>query len=339
MYLVHEDRPANLVGLKLAVLSLMRAQPSARVAVSAPASPELDIWCRRTTGRPLLGRATAGRGWDVKPELLLHLLDSEDTPVVWVDADVLCVRSPEQLLDAPQDELVVCEETWWSRGQGTDARTTGWGWPVGRRFGTSANTAVLRVTREHRPVLQAWREAVSSPAYVAAQARPWSERPVHLLGDQEPLSGLLCSTRFADVPVRFLRRGQDIAQCFGASGYTVAERWRSRQDLPVFVHAQSAPKPWAVQHDATRYQRWHAELNPYTTIARRLVPEDDEPWLGRRSLFGGVCRRLTRDNAALAELPLAAPEELGRRARQLAGRARRAVGARSGGSAGRPPAR
>jgi hypothetical protein len=331
---VHEDRPANLVGLRLAVLSLVTAHPTARVVVSAPTSPELDAWCRRTTGHGLLGTATAKRGWDVKPELLLHLLDREDTPVVWVDADVLCARSPEALLDLPQDEMVVCEETWWSRAQGTDARTVGWGWPVGRHFPTSANTAVLRVTRQHRPVLHAWRDAVSSAEYLAAQARPWFQRPIHLMGDQEPLSGLLGSTRFSDVPLRFLRRGQDIAQCFGASGYTVAERWRSRRELPAFVHAQSAPKPWAVTDDDSLLQRWHAELNPYTILARRMLDEDEEPWLRRRSAFGDVCRGLTNDHPALAELPLAAVEEVGRRARQQAGRAKRAVAAQRRGSAG-----
>jgi hypothetical protein len=334
VFLVHEDRAVNLPGLRVTVDSLLRAHSAATVWVSGP-DPEVveTLWGddpRVQAWAPDL----RGSGWDVKPELLLLALEAAER-VVWIDADVLVSRSPaEAFTRFRPDVLVVSQETWWSRDQGTDVRTTGWGWTPARRFERSVNTGVVRVVRRHRELLEAWREAMTEPRYLQAQALPAHERPTHLIGDQEVLSGLLCSSRFAAMDVGFLEAGRDIAQCFGASGYTVGERLRTVRSTPVFYHAMGGPKPWVGAGRSGLLQRRLPELGDYRTAHRRLGLGYAPPaWAGTGSRLGYALSKAAAHNPAVVGLVPALPEELNRRSRQALGRLRRRL-ARVRGAAG-----
>jgi hypothetical protein len=244
--------------------------------------------------------------------------------VLWWDSDVLASGPFRHLFDAqPADVLVATEDTYWGQEQGGDQRTRAWGMTPGRRLAATVNTGLLRVSTTHSALLEAWREALRDPSYAAAQRIDMLDRPLHLLGDQEVLTALLGSTRFADVPVHLLRRGVDVAQCFGPAGYRVTERvhgLRTGAGLPPLVHATN-PKPWRVLSESrpgmlrsrslgqarAAYEALHAELSPYTVVARQYRSQlADADWLGVRSPAGRALSRLPGPPAIVPELPVAA---------------------------------
>jgi hypothetical protein len=140
------------------------------------------------------------------------------------------------------------------------------------------------VSEHHLWLLKAWEGLLSRADYREAQRQHATERPVHLLGDQDALTALLGSAECADVPLHLLRRGRDIAQCAGPSGFTPVERIGSLcWGLPPFLHAVGV-KPW--QHGAkwryagdrvarlrAAYEDAHTRLSPYTIVARTIALE------------------------------------------------------------------
>jgi len=329
-YVLYEDRPSAWIGLKLAVLSLLDHVPDARVIAHAPqASPELRAWFARRAGVTLDDSELAGaRGWDVKPLVLLEALASSPL-ACWVDTDVIVSGDLDRLLAVvPERTLVATEESHWGQHQGGVHRTLSWGLTPGRSLPVTVNTGLVRVHRAHTELLEAWRDLLADPRYVAAQALPWRERPRHLFGDQDVLTALLASDRFAATELRLLAQGREIAQCNGASGYTAAQRVRAvatGAGLPVLIHAMNR-KPWVPRPRAgsvlrrwrSSYEGLHDRLSPYTAVASRYAADLDQPapWLGPP-------RGATM--SILQELPLAVVDHLSRAARKRAGVARFAV--------------
>ena len=324
---VFESRPWAAVGVQLTVVSLRRHLPGSPIWVSTPgASRALSDWLANQPGvvvRPSEHLATSG--WEVKPAALLEVL--ADTPeAVWVDSDIVATAPLDRLLLGDDDDvLVATEETCYGQAQGGTHRTEAWGLPVGRSMPSTVNTGVVRVTRRHVDLLEAWRSMLHSPTFVDAQARPWDERPLHLLSDQEVLTALLGSRDFAGVPLRLLRRGRDIAQCFGPAGFTPSERLR-RRALPPLVHAMGV-KPWAPPDPSAargrarwraRYDRAHCELEPYGWVAARYADEVDQDlgWTSARHATARVMSKLTGDHPVYRELPLAVVDAAVRSARR-----------------------
>lgn len=332
---VHEDRPSALVGLQLTVLSLRRHCPGLQVVVSAPgASKPLRDWLALQPGVALQeGPDWSARGWDVKPDLLLRLLAEGHQDVVWIDSDILVTGPlPEALLHADAAACVVTEEPFWDARPQVD-RAAAWALQVARQLPWTLNSGVLRVTPHHVRLLQAWRDLLTDPAYRAAQAQPWQQRPRHLMGAQGVLEALLCSREFAHVPVVMLRRGRDIAQCHGPAGFTPAERVRvltSGRRVPPLLHALGG-KPWEESTGGQRVARYvnrlHHELSPYTRAAHSYACEIEEvaSWSRPCSRSGRVLSRLAGGHPTLQELPLAVVDASARRARSVLRRSRRSA--------------
>ncbi len=333
---LYEDRASHLVGLKLALLSLVRHCPDARLVAHVPGADDgFATWfAARVPAGELVTDPIQDSGWNVKPELLLHHLGRGEDEVVWFDADVVCHDDWRRLLwGAGPQTLVATEETVRGQHLGGAHRTRAWGLAVGRSMPTTVNTGLVRVTPAHAPLLRAWQQMLRDPGYQLAQRSDWQDRPIHLLGDQEVLTALLGSREFADVPVWLLRQGVDIAQCFGASGYDPADRLRMTLagEVPPLLHAMG-PKPWqqpprgsrpASVLDAARSARdalvrRHHDTSPYTLAAAELRADLDEPapWLPDRAGPASA--------AALncAELPLALFDMVVRRLRAALGIAR-----------------
>ena len=119
-------------------------------------------------------------------------------------------------------------------------------------------------------------DLLDSPRYRTAQDADWTERPTHMVGDQDVLCALLGSTRFAHVDCRALVSGVDVAQCFQEDGYSAHDRWSNwrRGRLPPLVHAQGT-KPWANDAHVP-----YLELSPYPVVARELVAGSEQwDWL------------------------------------------------------------
>ncbi|MFF2271632.1 hypothetical protein ACFVTX_05145 [Agromyces sp. NPDC058136] len=312
---LYDDRPDGLTGLKLAALSLRSTSPGLDVRAIVPGAGETFRAWASANGVTLVEppRTLHATGWDVKPTVLLHLLDTGADPVLWFDTDIVATRDIRALLAPHAPEvLIAAEEYFWGYHQGSPARTTTLGLDVGRVLPRSLNSGVLRVSSVHRPLLEAWARVLASPAYTAAQDAPIPRRPIAYLGDQEVLGGLLGSRTHADVPLVQLRRGVDIAQCFGPSGFTVAERWAARDRLPALVHAMGR-KPWnrpeagrggPGRRLATWWEQVHLDLTPYVEAARPHLDGLDEPidWVGPLTRSGRLLARI--GSPALRELPL-----------------------------------
>ena len=152
-------------------------------------------------------------------------------------------------------------------------RARAWGFDVARKLPSTLNTCVIRLTPAHIPLLERWKELLEGEEYSLAQRRPWYERPVHMIGDQDVLTALLSSPEFATLPLVYLRRGSDIVQYFGPPGYTTLERLSDlRTGLPPFVHEQGGGKPWHLdggRPDGLRsaIDRLYSELSPYRHCA------------------------------------------------------------------------
>ncbi|HYZ80092.1 MAG TPA: hypothetical protein VE571_02425 [Solirubrobacteraceae bacterium] len=281
--LIHQDQPADIVGLRLAVASMRLTCPDLVVRVSCPgATPELLRWLSGCGVRADTDPKFAKLGWNVKPKLLLSALDQGHSRVMWLDSDVVVVRRPVAALAQPDSVLVAAEEFSLGQEQGSRLRTQGWGLDLGRVRASTVNSGVLVVSDRHRRLLERWQELLDSDAYVAAQQRPALERPLHMVGDQDVLTALLGSAEFADTQVHLLRRGLDIAQCAGPAGFTPSERLASLGGRSPALYHSVGVKPW--QHGAAwrfgttrrsraraRYEDLHLRLSPYTVVARRFA--------------------------------------------------------------------
>jgi hypothetical protein len=276
----------------------------------------------------------AGKGWNAKPTVLLRRLDEGADEVLWLDADLLVTADVRPLFAGlGSDTLVVTEEVYWGELQGGLDRTLAWGLEPGTPLPRAVNTAVVRVTPHHVPLLRAWKALLDHPAYLDVQRRPFLERPLHMNSDQEVLTALLGSRPFQGAETKMLRRGVDIAQCFGPSGFTPAERMRGMgRGLPPFVHSMGS-KPWdrtdvpsarwrGLANRLRRYyEQAHLELSPYTAVAREYRPTVGEPmaWTDPSTAISRVCAAVFRHDARLQELPLALVDAGFRHARRARG--------------------
>lgn len=329
---VYEDRASDVVAVKLLVSSLERHCPGLAVEVTVPdADAATRAWfARRPHARLRTERPRTHGGYDVKPFLLGRALADGADQALWIDSDVIVSRDVRPLFAGTAPEaLGVTEEIFGVPHEGGTVRTTGMGLPTGRRMRRTVNTSVLRVTAAHTALLAEWGRWLGTPAYREAQAAAWYDRPLWFLTDQEVLTGLLGSAPFAHVPIRWLRRGPDIAHCFhlGGTGYTVFQRLANvaRGHTPPFVHSVG-DRPW---RPAAGRPTLHLETSPYTLAAAAYRDEVGEPlpWTSATLPAARVCRALARGGLTASGLLPALGREL-RDQRTLKTLLRSATGAR-----------
>lgn len=336
---VHEDRADYLIGLKLTVLSLARHCPNLPVIISCPHPPDsFRHWVATLERAQLIADpALAGLSWNVKPKILLRILDLGHRDVIWIDTDILVNRDfTERLAHLDEETVVVAQEGYWGQHQGGTYRTVAWGLKPGRSLPATANTAITRVTHRHVELLKAWETMLDHPAYRHAISLPYYERPLHMLSDMEVFTALLGSTEFSHVPVEMLERGTDIAQCFGPSGYTPTERLRGlSRGYPLFIHSQGgkpwerAPSPgavWSSEGSVLKrlrkyYDYLHLELSPYTSLAREYREQlgEEATWMEVKSTPARLLATLSAGHPTLQEFPLALFDAGVRYARRLVG--------------------
>jgi hypothetical protein len=336
---MYEDRA--LTGAKLALLSLRRHSPNIPVVAFLPnASQEFVEWASRLTDVEIRRSCdfTTGVGWNVKPSVIQGLFEEGHDQVIWLDSDIIvCGDLDTHLSSIDSSTVVATEEYYWGHRQGDPERTTGLGLTVGRTFPATINSGLLRFSKAHRPVVDDWASILASDEYRSVQHLSARERPIHYFADQDTLTGLLGSDTYAEIKVVQLKRGVEIAQCFGPSGFTIRERLRSRANLPLLVHAQGV-KPWAdrrsgkqltsVKRILNYMQSVHLELTPYVAAAqayRELLAEDVN-WMSPSTGLGRMLLRASPNQPNLAELPLTAIDSVQRWARQKLGIGR--IGAR-----------
>jgi hypothetical protein len=258
-------------------------------------------------------------GWNVKATLLLHLLRIGHSQVIWLDSDILLNgEALSKFTSAPLEVFGASEEAYWGQTQGSLVRTVAWGLKPGRHIPYTLNSGILRVTHSHVDLLAAWQKLLQHPLYTKAQTlRTPSECPLHMITDQDVLTALLGSAHFAGVPLLLLKRGVDIAQCFGAGGFTPWERIRCIfSGLPPLVHAMGT-KPWEREPNAPKLRLsasglreylefLHLELTPYNAIAQQFRPalSEDLQWADLVTIPARMFNFAAAGSAILREFPL-----------------------------------
>jgi hypothetical protein len=325
---VAEDRRSCEHGLKLLLISLNRHNARSPVVVFYPsADQEFIAWIQTLKFENILVRATWPRGaygWNVKPHAMLQLLNEDNHEILWIDSDVLVTRNVFVPIEELEDNILVATEECLQNQDETRAlRARLWGFPVKREFQFPLNSGVMRVTREHVPLLVRWKELLESQEYQDAQKQPMNIRPRHMFSDQDVLTALLSSEEFHDIPVRILRRGYDIIQYYdyGQLGFTLAERTICiLKGMPTFVHQQGS-KPWNANPDEKlkglrgRFATAYLDLSPYTTLAIALNSTAIHPWMLPRSKLSSVLRSVGFGSPTLTGLPIALIFDLERLAR------------------------
>lgn len=310
-----DDRASSQPALRISIASLASVSPETNIwVVYPPADADFIAWAETYPTVQLLTEPIVGAtGWNVKPSILLAALDRGFDEVVWIDSDIVMAGDWRHLIaDLHRDMLVVAEEALWGDHEDGDAtRARGWGFDVRRSMPCAANTCFIRVTQAHRGLLEAWRDCLRDPNYMAAQALPYAKRPLHFIGDQDVLTALLCSEAHAKTPVKFIKRGKDVLQVFGLKGFTTVERLRVLLfGPPPLIHSQGY-KPWIIKApDSGIYGILNAvylDLSPYMIFARPFVSRDDarSSWMEARTRWGKLLRTTGFGSAPLTGLPLA----------------------------------
>jgi hypothetical protein len=304
----YEDRVAELIGVKLLVRSVIRNAPGVPIHLCVPDAPiEFQRWVARQPHVELEQKRDATlNGWSAKPVLLLRMLDAGHDEAVWLDSDLLVAGDFRRLV-SEGDSIVVTEELCRNPLRATPLRTSGWKLAVGRRLPHLINSAVVRALPLHRELLEEWARLMRTTEYQEAQRQPFPSRPVHLISDQDVLTGLLGAQQFAHLPVRVLRRGREIIHD-PHDGYHPLDRLANVfRASPVFVHAQSGrawryPEPPALSDSWRYYNYLHCETSPYGHYARQMRDELDEetPFFDVRSLYGKACWAIAGGNPHLA---------------------------------------
>jgi hypothetical protein len=316
---VAEDRKGFQPSIKLLILSIARHSPALKIyLIFPPADREFISWLADYPQVTLRAEPLpTAYGVNVKPQALQHLFDEGHDDILWIDSDIIVTADIlKSLAGADQPSIVITEEALWTPyGDPDGMRARMWGFQVGRVLPFALNTGVIRVARQHYPLMIRWRELLESDQYRSAQLQDWHSRPLHMISDQDVLTALLASDEFAHIPLRFLLRGRDIVQYFGPYGYTLRERLTHIAGHgPAFIHSQG-PKPWLwtkmkrKRRDAKNYlYDLYLELSPYTLTARRYrqALSEPSPWMAPHSLAGLTFRALGFWHVPLVGLPIAA---------------------------------
>ena len=318
---IAEDRLSCEPSVRLLLMSLHRHCGDQKIELFyPPADEKFRSWLEQFPAVNLNATPVPGAwGWNVKPQAILALFERGYGDVLWIDSDILITRNFEKdFRGLPPTIMVLTEEALYGAHEDPNGlRARLWGLRVGRSLPFTANTGVLRATTVHANLLKRWILFLEDAEYREAQGKDWFERPAHVYGDQDVLTALLASEEYANVPLKFLRRGKDIIQFFGPCGYTFSERlYNIVYGMPPFIHSQVV-KPW-LKEDAGGPTDWrqpfnslYLQLSPYTISARkyrRRLP--DAEWMNATSFLGKVLRVCGFYYPPLTGLPLAIASDI-----------------------------
>jgi hypothetical protein len=191
---LYEDRPNQVTGLKILLLSLEQYCPTWPVRLQFPGiADSFRTWLRRFSQVSLCEERLPSSGsYNVKPSVLLDGLASGAESCFWLDTDVFVNGNLDFVAAIPPEAIVVAQDPW-EYLDGSTHRSNTWGLAAGRSLPGPLNTAAVRVTQQHKELLNVWQRVVITEEYLAEQAKPVPQRNQHMLGDQDALSALLAS--------------------------------------------------------------------------------------------------------------------------------------------------
>ena len=307
---LYEDRPYQIPGLKILLLTLNRYCPCWPIRLRFPSIPDsLRSWLQRFSQVILFEEELASRGsFNVKPSVLTDALASGASSCLWLDTDVLINGNLDFLTRESPESIVVTQDPW-QYENGSTHRAGTWGLKPGRSLPGPLNSSVVRVTRHHEELLYDWQKMLCTGAYLAEQAKPVDFRDRHMLSDQDGLSALLASEKFARIPVVKLKHATQILQHHGAGAYGPLQRCSHLMTgMPSLIHAMGTTKPWnmpahpaIIRESRAYYERVYLELSPYVHFARqyRNNMAEQADWLNVRTLPGRVGSLVALNRPAL----------------------------------------
>jgi hypothetical protein len=294
---LYEDRPHQVAGLKLLLLTLERHCPTWPIRLRFPGIADpFRKWLKRFPQVSLCEERLSWSGsYNVKPTVLLDALTEGNNSCLWLDTDII-VNGNLDFISALSPETIAVSQDPWEYPDGSTHRCGTWHLQPARSLPGPLNTAVVRVTRHHDGFLHAWQSLVVRESYLQEQTKPTIQRNAHMLGDQDALSALLSSQEFSSIPVRRLIHPTEILQHHGAGAYGPVQRWRNLiHGMPPLIHAMGSVKPWNMPERPNilcsprdYYERVYLELSPYVHSARqfRTVLDEDVGWLDIRTWYG-----------------------------------------------------
>ena len=307
---LYEDRPRQIPGLKILLLTLNRYCPRWPIRLRFPSIPDsLRTWLKRFIHVDLFEEELVSRGsFNVKPSVLIDGLTSGVSSCLWIDTDVLINGDLDFLTNEPPESIVVTQDPW-EYENGSTHRAGTWRLNPGRSLPGPLNSSVVRVTRHHEELLYDWQKVLSARTYLTEQAKPVDFRDRHMLSDQDGLSALLASEKFANTPVVRLKHSTQILQHHGAGAYGPMQRYSNLiAGMPPLIHAMGTVKPWnmpehptIIRESRAYYERVYLELSPYMHFARqyRNDLEEKADWLNVRTLPGRVGSLVALDRPAV----------------------------------------
>jgi hypothetical protein len=307
---LYEDRPNQVAGLKILLLSLDRYCPEWPIRLRFPGiSDSFRTWLKRFPQVSLYEEKLSLSGsYNVKPAVLLDGLTNGNASCLWLDTDVSVNGSLDFIAAVPPEAIVVTQDPW-EYPNGSTHRCATWGLGAGRSLPGALNTAVVRVTHHHERLLRAWRSLLLTEQYLQEQAIPAVQRNQHLLGDQDAISALLASQEFLSIPVRRLTHSTEILQHHGAGAYGPVQRWLNLlHGMPPLIHAMGTVKPWKMADKPSPlssprdyYERSYLELSPYVHTARqfRAALDEEVGWLDIQTMYGMAGTLLAFNRPAL----------------------------------------
>jgi len=322
-FCIVEDRPAWEPSLKLLLLSLSAYASGGAINLFYPPAGRTFLgWAEGLPHVRVRTQRLRLSGWDVKPEAALVLIDEGFDEVIWIDSDIVACRDPNGPFRglSPETFALTIDAEAAQRNGTAAARARSWGLEVRRELPFNPNLGVFRATRCHCQLLARWSEMLARDEYQACQRMEWKERPLHMMGDHDPLAALLCSAEFSEIPVQFLRRGADIIHFDGVYGYTSAARIQHFLfGPPVFVHSMGA-KPWSHRWNEPPlglrdwFKERYFDVSPYTAYAAKLGQEFGfhEGWMDPHYPFSRALRALGMGRPPLIGLPLAVLADIAR---------------------------
>ena len=294
---LYEDRPNQVAGLKILLLSLNRYCPHWPIRLRFPRIAEsFRTWLKRFSQVSLCEEKLSQSGsYNVKPLVLLDGLATGAKSCLWLDTDV-SVNGNLDFIAAISPQAIVVTQDPWEYHDGSTHRCVTWRLKAERSLPGALNTAVVRATYYHERLLRAWEGLLLTEQYLLEQAKPVIQRNQHMLGDQDAMSALLASQEFSSIPVRRLIHPTEILQHHGAGAYGPAQRWLNLiHGMPPLVHAMGTVKPWKMPdrpdpfHSLRDYyERTYLELSPYVHTARqfRAALDEEAGWLDIQTIYG-----------------------------------------------------
>ncbi len=294
---LYEDRPNQVAGLKILLLTLDRYCPDWPIRLRFPGiADSFRTWLKRFPQASLYEERLPSSGsYNVKPTVLLDGLASGATSCLWLDTDVSVNGNLDFIAEIAPGAIIVTQDPW-EYLDGSTHRCATWGLRAGRSLPGALNTAVVRVTQYHERFLRAWQSLLLTEQYLHEQSKPAIQRNQHMLGDQDAISALLASQEFSSIPVRRLIHSTEILQHHGAGAYGPAQRWLNLlHGMPPLIHAMGTVKPWKMpdrpnplHSPRDYYERTYLELSPYVHSARqfRTALDEEVGWLDIHTLYG-----------------------------------------------------